>query len=200
MWYAKPTGGYSLTSAEAEANATAIYNVFSACGWQLPGIAGTLGNMQYESQLNPWIWQSNDILASTDPLIDTSSVHGYGLNQFTPAGTYIHGAAQSDPDYAPNFLDIAGEPEDGAAQCRWVDAYGGYIPTSDYPMTYAEYKSETEETPENMAEIWLYNYGRGGSGVEQTLPARKEYARYWYDFLSGSISRKIFLIKKKIIR
>lgn len=186
-WSAKATGGYDLYSAEAEGNVLEIAAVLRAQGWTDNAIAGTVGNMQFESQLNPWIWQNNQVLASTDTnLIAHSSVHGYGLNQFTPAGTYINStAAQSYPGYGPNFSDRPGNPADGAAQVMWVDQHGGYIPTSRFPLTYAQYKASTDNA-EYLAIAWLYNYGRGGPGVEQTEARRKEYAARWYEFLTGS--------------
>lgn len=185
-WSAKATGGYDLYSSEAEGNALEIANVLRAQGWTDNAIAGTLGNMQFESQLNPWIWQNNDVLASTDTyLIEHSSVHGYGLNQFTPAGTYINStAAQGYPGYGPNFSDRAGNPADGAAQVLWVDQHGGYIPTSRYPLSYAQYKASALSS-EYLAIVWLYNYGRGGPGVEQTEAARRRYAARWYEYITG---------------
>lgn len=121
MWYAKATGGYANNSVEGLANVTEMASVMSGLGWSIPAIAAMLGNGAGEGGLNPWRWEDDDILASTDSYnIDVAQNHGYGLFGFTPAGRYIHDTwAMAQPNYAPNFSDIPGRPEDGACQMQF---------------------------------------------------------------------------------
>ena len=183
QWYAKSTGGYDRSTNEAQNNAIMIYTLLTSLGWTLPAICGVLGNIFKESAYNPWAWENNIILSSTDPDIDTSLVHGYGLVQFTPSGKYLHDSrAQSMQGFAPNYSDIPGNPNDGNAQMLFVDSYGDYQPRQAYPQTYAEYKVFTG-TPEYATEIWMYNYER--PLYYDTLLVRQQEARFWYEFLQG---------------
>ena len=59
---------------EKEANARYIYDYLIARGWTIQAIAGVLGNMQRECQMNPGAWER---------LNDTTG--GYGLIQSTPS-------------------------------------------------------------------------------------------------------------------
>lgn len=183
-WHAKALGGYSRTDQEAIANARNIYYILYTRGWTLNAVAGLLGNIEAESGLNPWRWESDIVLASTDmALIQSSSIHGYGFTQFTPSGKYILDAnAQALPTYAPNFSDAAGDPADGEAQIIFVDEHADYIATSSFPMSYAQYKA-SELSPEYLAAVWVYNYERPGS--YDHVPDRQAAARYWYDLLQN---------------
>ena len=175
VWHAKIRFGYSTSSSEAEDNAVMTYSVLSQRGWTLNAIAGLLGNIQYESGLNPWRWEGE--------IPQTSN--GYGLVQFTPSTKYIGNAnAVALSDYAPytGGINHTGNANDGTAQLQFIDAYADYISTTTYPMSYADYKASTN-TPEYLASVWLYNYERSGnpSGSEAD---RRTYARFWYDYLS----------------
>lgn len=182
-WHAKASGGYLDTDPEAIDNARLIYYILYNQGWTLEAVAGLLGNISAESNLNPWRWEKDIILASNDPLIATSRVHGYGLTQFTPAGKYIQDPrAQVMSAYDPNFSDITGDPSDGEAQIYFIDQYADYYPTSQYPETYAQYKACTI-SPEYCAAAWVYNYERPGSYAH--VPTRQALARYWYDLLKN---------------
>lgn len=182
VWHAQSIYGYAKTSNEAFENAIMMFNILIPLGWTVNAVAGILGNMEIESGYNPWRWQGDDILASTDPSIDTSTSHGYGLFQFTPAGKYIHSPyAMADSDYAPNFSDVTGNPNDGSAQLRFVDAHADYIPSQTYPITYADFKTSTAGA-DYLASAWMHNYERPASySTEQT---RRDCALWWYNTLS----------------
>lgn len=66
-----------------ENNALLVYQGLSKHGWTMEAIAGTLGNMYYESSINPGIWQNLDY---------GNRSGGYGLIQWTPATKYINWA------------------------------------------------------------------------------------------------------------
>lgn len=184
-WHAQATGGYLKESVEAQENAILIYGFLTSLGWTLEAVCGLLGSIGSESGYNPWRWESDIVIASTDSYnISVSTSHGYGLVQFTPASKYVwNSAAQSMTHFSPNYSDVSGTPEDGEAQINFLDQFADYIPTTRYPQTYQEYKAFTG-TPEEAASIWLYNYERGGYPTENT---RREVARWWFTFLGGII-------------
>lgn len=183
-WHAKPTGYYDRSSTEAQENAVLIYQTLSAYGWTIEAVAGFLGNVGFESAYNPWRWESDVVIASTDSYnIDVSRSHGYGLCQFTPASKYVwNTAAQSMQNFSPNYSDVSGTPEDGRAQCEFIDQFADYQSTSTWPQTYQQFKQWTG-SPEDAASIWIHNYERPAS--YQTESSRRSEARFWYDFLGG---------------
>lgn len=184
-WHCKSIGGYDQGSNEAHENALMTYNILSSVGWDLPAICGVLGNMGLESVYNPWRWQGDNVLTSTDDYnITHQTSHAYGLCQFDPASKYVRDTnAQTMQGFGPNYSDITGSNDDGTAQLLFINSYADYLPTSTWPQTYAEFKTYNG-TPEDAASIWIYNYERG-SGAYQTEAQRRTAARYWYSYLSG---------------
>ncbi len=192
-WNVKISGGYLRESQEALENAFMIGNILLEKGWTINAICGVLGNIEYESGYNPWRWESDDLVLSTETEKITSSEHGYGLFQFTPASKYIYSSyAQSYAGYGPFFLDKLNTTEvsrdDGTAQVEFVDEHADYIPTEQFPLSYAEYKKSLL-APEALAGTWLYNYERPGN-PSGSITTRMESARYWYDTLSRYMGKK----------
>lgn len=184
-WNVKVRGAFSRTSDGAFSNCVMIYSILSNFGWKLNPICGLLGNVERESGYNPWRWESDTVLASTDTeLIAHSRSHGYGLFQFTPAGKYIYNSyAQSLAAYGPNFSDRVGYDVDGTAQLAYLDDYGDYIPTRNFPISYADYKTDNSHTLDWLTECWCRNYERPAH-PEQSMNLRKQSARYWFGVLS----------------
>lgn len=162
-WNAKTTGAYANTDPEALENAKMIFTILRNLGYAYNPICAVLGNIGWESGYNPWRWQSDIILATTDYYeINHSTGHAYGLFQFDPAGQYV-GNPQIDtnPNYGPNFSDQAGVREDGAAQIIYMNNFsGGYIQTPDYPLSFSEFKQSTLGVA-YLAHAWCANYERG---------------------------------------
>lgn len=182
-WQAKKYGAYGRSSQEAFDNAICTYNLLSSLGWSICAICGVYGNIEAESGYNPWRWEGDDVLDYGDPRIASSSVHGYGFPQFTPAGKYILDSnAQAFDGYAPNFDNVTGDPFDGDAQLRFIDQYADYIAKPAYPLSYEEYKVDMT-SPEYSARAWLINYERPGDQSESVQEYRASIARYWYDIL-----------------
>lgn len=177
-WQTKTIGGYARTSAEALQNALCTYRKLSSLGWSLNAVCGVLGNMEIESGYNPWRWESDDV-----PNYPSTPSHGYGLAQFTPSSKYISDShAQSYSGYGPNWADHAGNQNDGDAQLEYIHNYADYYPTTDYPLTFEEYKISTYNAG-LMAIAWLYNYERPGD-PGATQQDRIDAANYWYAILS----------------
>lgn len=146
-------------------NATIVRDYLTAKGWSLNAIAGLLGNMQSESTINPGIWQN---------LNENNLSGGFGLVQWTPATNFT------------NWADSLGYAwTDGDAQLKWIDeqttAFGQWISTEAYPMTFNEFKTSTA-TPEYLASAFLKNFERAGVEVEAQ---RRSQAVEWYSFISS---------------
>ena len=93
-WHVKATGwGYTRTSQEAKDNATMVMDVLSSLGWGKAAVCAALGNFEAESVYNPWLWQGDEPLATTDGRIGTvgggNIGHAYGLMQADPAANYV---------------------------------------------------------------------------------------------------------------
>lgn len=147
-----------------EGNAYEVFLFLSIRGWTTNAIAGILGNMQSESNINPGIWQNLDY---------GNYSLGFGLVQWTPATNYTNWAAA-------NGYDIT-DPE---GQLRWIDeatvSAGQWIPTSGYDFSFDTFKN-SGESPEYLASAFLKNFERAGVEVENE---RRTQARSWYDYIS----------------
>ena len=152
LWHGKPTGKYfayawdgsSITSfaftQEGIDNAWAAYGCYTDKGWSAAAIAAVVGMQCWESGLNPWRWQSDNVIAMTSS-DRYNTLIGYGLPQFTPqaqysdpatvfAGNlsqyqylidYFNNDAEFRRYFAPNYSDHTGRPSDGEAQCLYVN-------------------------------------------------------------------------------
>lgn len=184
QWHCKPTGAYNRNSDEAFENAICTYNLLNSLGWSISAICGVWGNIEAESGYNPWRWQSDNVLNSNDTItIAESTLHGYGLVQFTPAGKYIYAQeAQTNAGYGPNFSNEQGSEYDGDSQFRYINDYADYIATASYPLSYADFKIN-QMGPEYSAVAWLLNYERPYDQGQAVQDYRASIARYWYDIL-----------------
>lgn len=166
------SGNRYLSTLEMQNNALIVKSYLYSRGWTLNAIAGLLGNMQSESTINPGIWESLD---------EGNYSMGYGLVQWTPATNYTDWATENN--YAI---------DDGNAQLKWIDeetaSFGQWIATSEYNMTFAEFKTSTS-TPEHLASAFLKNFERAGVEVEE---ARRSQARTWYTYIKNSSSSTEF--------
>ena len=198
QWYAKPSGGYSLSSNEAKNNMDMIYSAFSSQGYTLEAVSAIIGNMNNESAMNPWRWQEDRVVYSA----------GYGLIQFTPASDYIN--LTGVPNHAPN-LSVSSQtsgasPNDGSAQCdviyndrlsKWQsNIWRDYWHTADYPVEYAymqQLRNQygryiSQDTFKTMTDLraatFIFNGGYVGELVLNFTP-RYNDAQTAYEYLSG---------------
>ena len=155
-------GNRYLTQSEMDNNAVITAAYLSAKGWSRNAISGILGNFWRESNINPGIWQN----LYPDPS------NGYGLAQWTPSTNWT--------DYANQH---GYQIDDGYKQLDFIDVdpINNYIPTTMYPETLAQYKV-SNNSPEDCASAWLYNYERAGVVAEQE---RRYWARYYYDLIEN---------------
>lgn len=169
-------GNFYLTEAQMQGNAYEVFSYFYTRGWTLNAIAGILGNMEKESNINPGLWQSLD---------EWNYSMGFGLVQWTPATNYTNWANA-------NGYSIT-DPE---GQMKWIDevtvSAGQWIATSSYNLSFEQFKV-SQESPEWLAGAFLKNFERAGVEAESE---RRTAARKWYDYLeqysaTGVIERAI---------
>ena len=72
-WIVKVGVNAYLTQSEMENNATEFYGYFNSKGFTIESVAGMLGNLQQESNINPGMKQT------------ASASSGWGLIQWTPS-------------------------------------------------------------------------------------------------------------------
>lgn len=193
IWHNKNIGGWAKESYEAQDNAIMTYNTLAAYGWTMNAVAALLGNIGAESAYNPWIWEGSlsqdNRVASTDTSALESNNHGYGLLQFTPSANYCRSQiAQQSPDFGPNYLDIAGNRNDGTSQLEFmhVTNASAYYPTASYPETYAEFIHSNRDA-DYLAAAWFYNYERGDPS---SVPQRQTDGLWWQNILPTLIEKK----------
>jgi len=160
------SGNRYLSQSEMENNAQLIYSYFTAKGYSINAIAGMLGNMESESDINPGIWQNL--------IVGSGGGGGFGLVQWTPYTNFTDWADSNGFDW-----------EDGYAQCQWIDEQttvtGQWRTTDSYPLSWSEFKT-SEESVEYLASAFLKNFERAGVEVEAE---RRSQAVAWYTFLTG---------------
>lgn len=154
-----------LTLDQMYNNALYIASFFLRNGWTLEAIAGILGNMQTESNMNPGIWESLD---------EGNTARGFGLVQWTPATKLINWAQSMGLNYKHMDTQLQ--------RILWeMENHEQYYATNAYPETFKEFSVSTK-TPEYLAAAFLYNYERP---AEPNPTLRGTQARYWYNILSA---------------
>ena len=158
------SGNYYLSQAQMENNASIIWEFFGSRGWTAEAVAGMLGNMQWESTINPGIWEGLSV-----------GTGGYGLVQWTPYTKYANWAGnQWENNGQLEMQRIEYEVGLTGAESQW-------IATSAYPLTFAQFTQSTQST-DYLTSAFMHNYERPDS--YSTESTRQGYARYWYTFIN----------------
>ena len=165
-WISEVGTGKYFTTEKQQFNAKLFYQFFVVKGVTLAAICGMLGNISWESTLNPGIKQGE------------STYLGWGLIQWTPS-TVITNWCDT---YGYNWWD-------GNAQCEriWSEgiedkgAGGTWIPTAEYPYSWQEFiqLSDLHEC------VLAYLRERERAGTEK-LEERLTYANYWYTYFTDN--------------
>lgn len=163
-----------MTEDAMKNNARIIWNYFGALGWSINAVAGMLGNMQYESRLNPG--QTEVGFALGDPQA------GYGLVQWTPR---------------TKFSDWAGDGWDDPLQCGDLELnrikfeyetnfqFGKNPFFPSYTYTWETFIYSTD-SPATLADVWFVQYERPDVAAwNKTRDARMTYADKWYTYLTN---------------
>lgn len=157
-----------LDESSMQNNAACTWQYFRPQGWTRNAVAALCANMQYESTLNPGIWES------LQPWPPDPTYRGFGLVQWTPYTKIT------------NWLNSNGyEYNSGIGQCDRILAeskgqYEQWYATSSYPMSFTEWTQSTAD-PGELAYAFMYNYERPAS-LDQ--PGRKTAAAKWFTFLA----------------
>lgn len=164
-WIVKVGVNAYLTQSEMENNATEFYGYFNSKGFTIESVAGMLGNLQQESNINPGMKQT------------ASARSGWGLIQWTPSSNLTDYATAYGVDWATGEIQT---------QLMWdeiINDYGGQWipkPSLGYGYTGAEFSKLTDVYEACKA----YLYERERAGVE-ALSKRLTYASNWYEYLTG---------------
>lgn len=166
-WIVKVGVAQYLTQSEMEKNATEFYSYFNSKGFTIESVAGMLGNLQQESNINPGMKQT------------ASARSGWGLIQWTPSSNLTDYANAQGSDWATGEIQT---------QLMWdeiINGYGGQWlpkPALGYSYTGDEFSKLTDVSEACKA----YLYERERAGVE-ALNKRLTYASNWYEYLTGVI-------------
>lgn len=164
-WIVKVGVNAYLTQSEMENNATEFYGYFNSKGFTIESVAGMLGNLQQESNINPGMKQT------------ASARSGWGLIQWTPSSNLTDYATAYGVDWSTGEIQT---------QLMWdeiINGYGGQWipkPSLGYSYTGAEFSKLTDVSEACKA----YLYERERAGVE-ALSNRLTYASNWYEYLTG---------------
>lgn len=158
------TGNRYLEQNEMLNNAQLIGNYLIGKGWSKNAICGVLGNMQYESTMNPTLWESFQVG-------DTSV--GFGLVQWTPASKIINWCTENGKDY--------NNPYDQLDRLIWEVTNGDqWIATTTYNISFSDF-IKSNDSPYNLAMTFINNYERP---LNPNQPERGKAAEYYFNQLS----------------
>lgn len=170
--YHESNNANSMTRDEMENNARELYSQLSGYGWTLNAIAGVLGNFQYESYINPAQWQIGF------PIGGNSG--GLGLGQWTPPSHWRDWANLEGHDlysgyWQTYYLDMNNVYYNGKY-------WGSQWNNNPAPGWTWDYFKTSTDTPEETANAFFQQWEQPG---DATSPQRMQYAREWYNYLSG---------------
>lgn len=164
-WIVKVGVSAYLTQSEMENNATEFYGYFNSKGFTIESVAGMLGNLQQESNINPGMKQT------------ASANSGWGLIQWTPSSNLTNYATAHGSNWATGEIQT---------QLMWdeiINGYGGQWipkPSLGYGYTGAEFSQLTDVA--EACKAYLYERERAGT---EALTKRLTYANNWYEYLTG---------------
>lgn len=174
-------------SSNQQHNADKIYSRFhNSLGWTVNAVAGMIGNIMYESCLNPacsYPSIGNTIATIGNTYAQQYPDRAYGLVQWLGRGS-------TDP----NNNQLVGyairhnaEWYDGNIQMDRLD--WEYTSNSKFHAqtidgvywTFSRY-AQSIESPETLAKVWMLCY----EGTNSVLGTRQQNALYWYTYFNGT--------------
>ena len=92
-------GNFYLSAEQSDNNAKLVWGYLQQKGWSKEAVAGMLGNMVWESTVNPDIWESL--------IVDYS--RGFGFTQWTPATKLFEwvGSTNPTPEQELDRIDLS---------------------------------------------------------------------------------------------
>lgn len=150
-----------LSESESLQNAQLVANHLIPQGWTKESVSALCGNMRHESSINPDMYEFNYAWGDD---------RGYGLVQWTPRSKYWDWAVSKGLD-----------PRDGDSQLDRIDYEVQqniqWIPTPNYPETYAEFRSSTQSM-DYLVPAFTWNYERpDAESGQQSMSDRIAFAK-----------------------
>lgn len=157
----------ALTETQINGNVDAFAAYFDGY-MTLEAMAGILGNIQRESQLNPGQLEGGK---------GGSKDYGYGLIQWTPGSIIVNwsgarGLNWYDGDVQCYRIKCEGEAIEGAG--------GTWLTTSEYPYSWTEFCALTDSA--EACKAYLAERERAGVAA---LEERLEYTAHWAEYLGA---------------
>ena len=173
------TGNRYLTQKEMDNNAELFYlKIYSQSVSSLTAISAMLGNMVYESNINPQIWEN----------LTPNTNNGYGLTQWTPASKLIDWCASNGLDYTNGDSQVERIKHEIAVNGQWFKNY--YAPNVGYPInppiTFAEFvNTDSLSIDDATAYFILYYEHPSESRMRNEIEKRRSMAKYYLEMLGG---------------
>lgn len=152
-WYSST--GY-LTEKQQKFNANAIVNFcknLSIYNWSDNSICALLGNVSAESGLNP--------------ILNETGGSGYGLVQWTPKSKLINRAKSigRGNSYDTMYTQLLVIDYECKNNLQWIT-------TSDYPISFEQFITDTTHSIEWLTGAWLKNYERPADQSQANIDIR----------------------------
>ena len=153
-WYGSNT---YLTEKQQKFNAKSILNFFknlSKYDWSNNSICAILGNMSFESTLNPL-------------LDEVGGGSGYGLVQWTPKSKYIKLSKEIGmyKQYDTVYAQLSVIDYEVTKGLQWIK-------TSDYDISFKDFVTDTTHSVEWLTGAWLRNYERPLDQTQENINLR----------------------------
>ena len=150
-----------LSESESLQNAQLVANHLIKQGWTKESISALCGNMRHESSINPDMYEFNYAWGDD---------RGYGLVQWTPRSKYWDWAESRNLP-----------PRNGDSQLDRIDYEVEqniqWIPTPNYPETYAQFRSSTKSM-DYLVPAFTWNYERpNATAGQESMPDRIAFAK-----------------------
>lgn len=165
VWIGKDT---YLSTEEMQNNARIVCDYLYARGWSINAICAVIANMEFESTINPNLWEN---------LIEDTS-KGYGLVQWTPMTKLKTWADERGLDYTNGNVQLQRIIYEMNNGLQWGRNPYEDIP-NEPPITFKQFSvSKLDLT--TLTNYWMWYYERP---ADPHQPARAQAAMYWYDYL-----------------
>lgn len=194
-WYVSPNqyevGPSSGTATEYQKhNADIIYNTFTSLGWTANAIAGMVGNIMYESCIDPaCVYPKSSFPNQGATLEDLDNqyaiqrpnpayglVQWYGTTQTPPAGNQLVSYA-----IRHNYQWYSGIVQLMRLTWEYQEPAKFHPQTVDGVYYTFESYSHSTASASQLAKVWLMCY----EGTYSVIDIRKANAEYWFEYYQG---------------
>ena len=174
VWTDQPVG-WPLYGTQQTENANEIYNYLINHGASSTAAYAIIGNMTWESNLNPGQWELN---SNYDPSA------GFGLGQWTPSTkiSNVYGTGRLQMMNIQNQLDflITNNPDQWSTRfvdqaTNWSNYYSTNVP---YFATFQDFLTDTTYPQDMMTKAYMACWERPNN-QRAHIQERIDYANHW---------------------